>query len=337
MGGPLRAVPRGTGRFVTLSAVLASSVGCGAVGGPDASVSVGPRDPTQQAPITSVAPARSASNTSVVDASAVAPPEVTSTPVGSGAPGSSVSPACSGASAWTLRQRVAQLVMAGVDGSSIRDARRLVERDEPIGGLFLRGNDDEIFRTDALRLLIAGAAVAPLVAVDDEGGRVQRIDQLVGPIPSARQQAASLTPSEVQAIGVERGRQLASLGVTVDFAPVVDVVAPARLGRHRGPVVRIDCGHRDRVCWGLRGWAALCWGAANAEALPRARSCDGRFASVGCGLARAGRASSGGPGAVSIADERGPGRSDDGARRCTRADGARPPRIDKSGCLSAAA
>jgi beta-N-acetylhexosaminidase len=69
----------------------------------------------------------------------------------------------------------------------------------------------------------AAAHLPVAVAVDDEGGRVQRIDALDGSLPSARRMAARSTPEQVRALAETRGKALAARGVTVDFAPTVDV------------------------------------------------------------------------------------------------------------------
>jgi beta-N-acetylhexosaminidase len=61
------------------------------------------------------------------------------------------------------------------------------------------------------------------VAVDDEGGRVQRIDALDGELPSARILAATKTPQEVRDIARQRARKLAARGITMNLAPDVDV------------------------------------------------------------------------------------------------------------------
>jgi beta-N-acetylhexosaminidase len=61
------------------------------------------------------------------------------------------------------------------------------------------------------------------VAVDEEGGRVQRIDQLAGAVPSARTMAQTMTSAQVRDIALQRGRALRDVGVTMDMAPVVDV------------------------------------------------------------------------------------------------------------------
>ena len=61
------------------------------------------------------------------------------------------------------------------------------------------------------------------VSVDEEGGRVQRLASIIGSQPSPRILAARASPDEVYTIALERGRAMKELGITVDFAPVVDV------------------------------------------------------------------------------------------------------------------
>ena len=65
------------------------------------------------------------------------------------------------------------------------------------------------------------------MSVDEEGGRVSRLAGLIGSQSSPRVLAQTSTPDEVYGIALERGRQMRALGVTVDFAPVVDVTAAA--------------------------------------------------------------------------------------------------------------
>jgi beta-N-acetylhexosaminidase len=135
------------------------------------------------------------------------------------------SPPCNAASliaSWPLEQRVAQLLMVGVDPRSGHEASDIVAR-YGVGGVFIGGDATGIFRDGSLGRLSSPAAIPALVAVDEEGGRVQRIDQLAGSLPSARVMAQTMTPAHVHDIGLERGRQLRDVGVTMDLAPVVDV------------------------------------------------------------------------------------------------------------------
>ncbi|WP_425425225.1 glycoside hydrolase family 3 N-terminal domain-containing protein [Amycolatopsis saalfeldensis] len=121
-----------------------------------------------------------------------------------------------------VRAQVAQLVVPGVDAGNPAAAVELV-RSQQIGGIFVGGNNTTLLQNGALNAVQAAAKIPVSVAVDEEGGRVQRIDDLDGSLPSARELAATKTPDEVRALGVQRGQQLRARGVTVDYAPDADV------------------------------------------------------------------------------------------------------------------
>ncbi len=121
-----------------------------------------------------------------------------------------------------IRRRLAQLVMVGVDARGPQEALAVV-RSEQVGGIFLPGSATGLLSDGALEQVQAAAELPIAVAVDDEGGRVQRIDTLDGELPSARSMAANLSVEQVYELAVQRGGQLRARGVTVDFAPSVDV------------------------------------------------------------------------------------------------------------------
>ena len=56
---------------------------------------------------------------------------------------------------------------------------------------------------------------------------MQRLSSLIGSQPSPRALAAADSPQQVYELALERGRQMRELGITVDFAPVVDVTTEA--------------------------------------------------------------------------------------------------------------
>jgi beta-N-acetylhexosaminidase len=122
----------------------------------------------------------------------------------------------------TPRQRLAQLLFVGVSPTDPAAAVNLV-RTEQVGGVFIGGNPTILLRGNALRAVQQAARWGVSVAVDEEGGRVQRIDQLDGSMPSARVMARTMTVDQVRAAGRERGEQMRARGVTMDFAPSLDV------------------------------------------------------------------------------------------------------------------
>jgi beta-N-acetylhexosaminidase len=77
----------------------------------------------------------------------------------------------------------------------------------------------------ALRAL---APLPPLLAVDQEGGRVARLGaDLVAELPAAMAVAAAGEPAACERLGRLAGRDLAALGVSVNFAPVADLALHA--------------------------------------------------------------------------------------------------------------
>jgi len=157
--------------------------------------------------------------------SATTDPSASTTSTTSTTPGptTTVAGGCAEAVAgWPLRRRLALLVVVGVDPSGPDEASAAVE-DEHVGGVFVGGNATDLFTSGALTDLGRASPTGLMVAVDEEGGRVQRIEGLDGEVPSARAMAAAMTPDEVRALAERRGRVMADHGVTVDLAPVVDV------------------------------------------------------------------------------------------------------------------
>ena len=124
--------------------------------------------------------------------------------------------------ALSPRDRLAQRLMVGVDAADPAGATAIV-RESQVGGVFLGGNATALLQDDRLAALQKASRTPLAVAVDEEGGRVQRIDELDGEVPSARQMAASGSPEEVTEIARERAGQLKARGVTWNLAPSVDV------------------------------------------------------------------------------------------------------------------
>jgi beta-N-acetylhexosaminidase len=82
--------------------------------------------------------------------------------------------------------------------------------------------------TDGSLADIANSAgpLALAVSVDEEGGRISQLSDVIGSaLPSPRVMAQQSTPDEVYRKALDRGRKMRSLGITIDFAPVVDVTA----------------------------------------------------------------------------------------------------------------
>ncbi|MBF6075675.1 glycoside hydrolase family 3 N-terminal domain-containing protein [Nocardia beijingensis] len=154
----------------------------------------------------------SSSTTTTTDATTAAIPVTSSAP-----------PDCNAGylAQFTTRQKLAQLLTVGVTGAA--DATNVV-RNEQIGGIFVGGWTDQALLASGQIAQVKQAAKVPLmVTIDEEGGRVSRVRDLIGAAPSARETAQTMSTEQFYDATLTRGRALKDLGVTVDFAPDVDV------------------------------------------------------------------------------------------------------------------
>jgi len=154
------------------------------------------------------------------------PSSQASAPSSEAAPTATVPPGCGDAeaivNAMSTRDKLAQLLMVGVTGA---DDARAVAADHHVGGIMIGSwTDLSMLQDGSLREIAGSAGALPLaVSTDEEGGRVQRLASIIGSQPPPRTLAATSSPEQVYTIALERGRAMKELGITVDFAPVVDV------------------------------------------------------------------------------------------------------------------
>lgn len=89
--------------------------------------------------------------------------------------------------------------------------------------------------TDELRRMLGNHT---LIAIDQEGGRVDRLRVLMTPMPSAEEVATGGVSAAVEH-GSLTGRVLRMLGINFNFAPVLDFVPPVRREIPNGLATRI--------------------------------------------------------------------------------------------------
>ncbi|WP_297110280.1 glycoside hydrolase family 3 N-terminal domain-containing protein [Tessaracoccus sp.] len=138
-------------------------------------------------------------------------------------------PACVAmARGLTLEQRVGQLFMLGVDTSGLDETTRAAISDNRVGSVVLLGNStagQTVMRPLTAELGSLGTAELPLlVAVDQEGGAVQRLKgEGFSDIPPARAQGG-MDPAELETKAEKWGEELKRAGIDYNLAPVADVV-----------------------------------------------------------------------------------------------------------------
>lgn len=123
-----------------------------------------------------------------------------------------------------VRQKVGQLVGIAIDGGALSiEAQRVAG----LGvGLVLVQRPTTTGLAEGIAEVKQASAIAPLVAVDEEGGEVQHLRAILGSIPSERQVASTTDAAGAAAIVGPHFQAVADLGYDVVFAPVVDVAAP---------------------------------------------------------------------------------------------------------------
>jgi beta-N-acetylhexosaminidase len=122
-----------------------------------------------------------------------------------------------------------QLLMVGIPGPAMEAVARSLVRDLRVGGVILFARNIQSpaqvweLNLDLQREALAATGRPLLMAVDQEGGRVQRLKAPFTLIPPARQLGTSHTPAEVERLARQVARELALVGVNVNLAPVLDV------------------------------------------------------------------------------------------------------------------
>lgn len=134
--------------------------------------------------------------------------------------------ACTNASVlsgWTVRRLAQQTVVVPVPETDVGSIS--AEVSAGAGGVILFGSSAPSNLGTQLANLVkkAPGGVRPLVMTDEEGGSVQRMANLVGSMPSARQMAATMTATQIRSLAHKVGSKMHAAGVTMDLAPVLDL------------------------------------------------------------------------------------------------------------------
>jgi beta-N-acetylhexosaminidase len=134
----------------------------------------------------------------------------------------------------TLEERVGQLFMVGFQGlTPDTDSERILKKIRPGGFICSQRNIESLDQIYALNLRFQSQAnLPPLLAIDQEGGAVDRLKHVVAPIPSAAD-LADLGVSAVRAGARLLGSELEAAGFNINLSPVLDLGLPGSIVRER--------------------------------------------------------------------------------------------------------
>jgi beta-N-acetylhexosaminidase len=141
-----------------------------------------------------------------------------------------------------LREQVGQLIIAGLEGPDLSSVERAWLRLIRPGGiiLFRRNIEMPVQVTNLLREATELSGSPILRCVDLEGGLVDRLRDLIAPMPSAADVFASGRPANATRHGRLIAREAKAVGFNVVLAPVLDLALPASQSVMRSRVVSPD-------------------------------------------------------------------------------------------------
>jgi len=143
-------------------------------------------------------------------------------------------PALSPLRCLSTRQRAAQLLLPLMTQSEIAGAEVYASSGE-LGGIGLLGQPDQGLQAALGSLQASSLHLSVMVASDEEGGSVQRLSALLGPLPSAEETARTKSVEQARNQWVEYGSRVSDIGIDVVFGPVLDVgAAPGIASRSFG-------------------------------------------------------------------------------------------------------
>ena len=127
----------------------------------------------------------------------------------------------------TLDQKLGQLMIVQFVGPTYSLDLSTMINQYNIGAVLIFGANNNIQSKPQLKGLIQqmqkDSGVPLIVAIDQEGGTVDRLINLDGPRPSATALGATNDPNQAYAEGVQDAKDLSSYGINLNLAPVVDV------------------------------------------------------------------------------------------------------------------
>lgn len=129
----------------------------------------------------------------------------------------------------TRKEQIGQRLMTGFCGTELTDEYRRMVREYKIANVILfRENIESCAQLKRIcgeiqQLVRQETGHGAFIAVDQEGGTVSRMPADGVNVPGAMAVAATGDPENAYRAGLLTGRQLRTLGVNFDFAPVADV------------------------------------------------------------------------------------------------------------------
>ncbi|MEK4111182.1 beta-N-acetylhexosaminidase [Paenibacillus sp. DS2363] len=131
-------------------------------------------------------------------------------------------------SSLTLEEKIGQMILAGVQGTTLDDQAKQMITDQKVGGIIFYANNVSTLEGTAkfvqsIKEANQSNPVPIFMSVDQEGGKVSRMPETVESIPSSRKVGETKDSALAETMGELLARQVQLADFNVDFAPVLDV------------------------------------------------------------------------------------------------------------------
>lgn len=131
-------------------------------------------------------------------------------------------------SSLTLEEKIGQMILAGVQGTTLDDQAKQMIMDQKVGGIIFYANNVTTLEGTAkfvqsIKDTNQSNPVPIFMSVDQEGGKVSRMPETVESIPSNKKVGQTNDSALAETMGELLARQVQLAGFNVDFAPVLDV------------------------------------------------------------------------------------------------------------------
>jgi beta-N-acetylhexosaminidase len=154
----------------------------------------------------------------------------------------------------TLDEKLGQLFLVRLIGPTYTPANAAMVEELHAGGILLYQYDIPTFASGHALIATADAhaSVAPFVAIDEEGGWVDRLQPIYGFRPSAAMIAVNGSTNYARSEAARAAHDMMSLGFNLDLAPDVDVAlvdgpdqSTRTFGATPAPVIRLGGAYLD--------------------------------------------------------------------------------------------
>ena len=126
----------------------------------------------------------------------------------------------------TLKEKIGQMIMVGLKGEELTKEEEQLLRNYPFGGFILFAHNLK----EPKQILSLCRSIweiekehPPFIAIDQEGGRVHRLPAPFTHFPAAAALGRTGNTGLAYRFGLATARELAAVGINLNFAPVLDV------------------------------------------------------------------------------------------------------------------